>query len=183
MLRVSDNPPARFPEARPLAEDLGRWRVAYVKSRQEKAFAKDLLRREIPYYLPMMEKRVRRRDNNKLRKTVMPLFPGYLAFAAPDEAVEDVYATHRLSAVLPVEDQAGFAAELAQVQRALEAGSDLERLDRFEPGQPVRVIAGPLLGLEGEVVTARGQTRLIIRVQMFQQAVSLEVDEAFLEKR
>jgi transcription antitermination factor NusG len=131
----------------------------------------------------MMEKRVRRRDNNKLRKTVMPLFPGYLAFAAPDEAVEDVYVTRRLSAVLPVEDQAGFAAELAQVQRALEAGSDLERLDRLEPGQPVRVIAGPLLGLEGEVVTARGQTRLIIRVQMFQQAVSLEVDEAFLEKR
>ena len=32
-----------------------RWWAVYTKARQEKAFARDLLRHEIPFYLPIVE--------------------------------------------------------------------------------------------------------------------------------
>ena len=32
------------------------WMVLYTKARQEKALARDLLRRQIPYYLPVVKR-------------------------------------------------------------------------------------------------------------------------------
>lgn len=84
-MRMDENPLPRYPEGRDLQADTGMWVVAHLKSRQEKAFAQDLMREGIPYYLPLVEKRTRRRDNGKWRKSILPLFPGYVAVAAPEE--------------------------------------------------------------------------------------------------
>lgn len=181
MLRLSDNPPVRYPELRPLEEDLGRWSVAHVKSRQEKSFAHDLERAEVPYYLPLIEKRVRRRDNGKIRKTRIPLFPGYVAIGLPWEERDLAYKTHRLANMIPVEDQERFVQELKRIQRALESDARVELAPTFAVGQPVRVTTGPMMGLEGEVVQHKGETLFIIRVQMFKQAVRVELDEVYLE--
>lgn len=181
MLRLADNPPRRFPEARSLAEDTGRWVVAHVKSRQEKAFAHDLQRRGISYYLPQAEKRVRRRDNGKWRKSWMPLFPGYVAVAPAAAERDELFGTRRLAGVLPVEDQAGFVAELGQVERVIAAGARLRPVAAFAPGERVCVTAGPLMGLHGEVLRQKNETAFIIRVHMFQRALSVELDELYLE--
>lgn len=176
-----DNPVARFPEGRALAEDLGLWTVAHVKSRQEKAFAHDLARWGVPYYLPLVEKRTRRRDNNKPRKSIMPLFTGYLAFALEREQREKIYRTHRVANILEVSEQQQFVDELEQVRQVLESGAEVNLVPTFRPGEPVRVRSGPLMGLEGEVLRQKGQTQFIIRVQMFNQAVSVELDEMYME--
>jgi len=181
VLRMSDNPIARHPEGRPLDADLGLWAVAHVKSRQEKAFADDLARWGISYYIPLVEKRTRRRDNNKIRKSIKPLFPGYLAFALEQPAWEKLYSTRRVANLLPVADQKQFLAELVQVQTALESDARVELAPTFQPGEPVRVRSGPMMGLQGEVVRFRGETIFIVRVQMFQQAVKVELDERYLE--
>ena len=78
MRNVTDNPPARFPD-RPIGEAELPWFVAHVKPRQEKAAADDCLRLGVEYYLPMFTRVTRRRDNNKPRKSVLPLFPGYIS--------------------------------------------------------------------------------------------------------
>jgi len=181
MLRLSDNPAARYPEARPLEADLGLWAVAHLKSRQEKAFAADLARWGISYYLPLAEKRTRRRDNGKIRKTIKPLFLGYLAFALEQPGWERLYSTRRVANLLPVADQKQFLTELLQVQTALESDVRVELAPTFQPGQPVRVRSGPMMGLEGEVLRYRGETIFIVRVCMFQQAVKVELDEMYLE--
>ena len=77
MRRMSDNPPSRYPE-RPIADAEQPWFVAHVKPRMEKAVADDCVRKAIEYYLPMVTKVTRRKDNNKPRKSVLPLFPGYI---------------------------------------------------------------------------------------------------------
>ncbi|MCX7933983.1 MAG: hypothetical protein N3A66_01835 [Planctomycetota bacterium] len=181
MLRCSENPPARYPPDRPLEADLGSWRVARVKSRQEKALAHDLMRLEIPYYLPLYEKRVRRRDNRKIRKTILPLFPGYLAFALPGSDRSAIYGTNRVTKIIEVAEQALFVKELAQIKQTLEAGVPVTLISRLQAGQKVRIREGPLQGLEGEVVRQRDVARFIIRVHLFRQAVALEIDEAYLE--
>lgn len=183
MLRMADNPVARYPESRPLEQDLGSWAVAHVKSRQDKAFARDLARAGVPYYMPLVEKRTRRCDNNKLRKSLLPLFPGYIAVALPWEERDTAYRTHRLANLIPVEDQRLFVRELSAIRKALESDCRVELVPAFCPGQPVRVKAGPMLGMEGEVVDHRGQAVFVIRVQMFQQAIRVELNESYLEAR
>ncbi len=181
MLNLKDNPVCRYPEGRSLEEDLGSWTVAYVKSRQEKALASELAREGIPYFLPMTEKRVRRRDNGKIRKSIIPLFPGYVSLALPEPEWKRAYATHRVVRLIPVEEQASFVRELNQVERLLDLQAMIEPVPAFAPGQPVRVHAGPMMGLEGEVVRHHGETLFIVRVRLFQQSVKVELDEAYLE--
>ncbi len=182
VLRVAENPVQRFPEGRALTDDLGAWCVAHAKPRQEKRLAHELASREIPYYLPLMEKRVRRRDNGKLRKTWIPVFSGYVSFAADPEIRFEVRTSARVAKLLEVDDQQSFVHELAQVQQALESGVSFEVTAAFGPGERVRVRSGPLLGLEGEVVRFRGKSQFLVKVNLFQQAVSVEIDETCLER-
>ena len=181
MLRLIDNPIARYPEGSSLEEGLGIWAVAHVKPRQEKALARDLASAAIPYYLPMVEKRTRRRDNGKVRKSVMPLFPSYLAVALERERWDRAYRTDRVAGILPVEDQRGFVRELAQVQRTIDSSVRVSLAPTFTAGQLVRVKRGPLMGLLSEVAQAKGQTIFVIWVRMFQQAIRVELDELDLE--
>jgi len=181
MLKIADNPIARYPEFRSLEDDLGRWSVAHVKSRQDKSFAHDLAQAQIPYYLPLAEKRTRRRDNGKIRKSLMPLFPGYVAVALPWEEWDRAYETRRVANLIPVEDQEQFVQEIKRIERTLTSDVPVTLAPTYALGQPVRVKDGPMMGLEGEVVQHKGETMFIIRVHMFQQAVKVELDEVYLE--
>lgn len=182
MLSLADHPLPRYPEARALEDDLGRWAVAQVRSRQEKSLARDLANAGIPYHLPMVQKLSRRRDNGKPRKSVLPLFPGYMAVAvAGEEHRQRLYGTARLARIIPVRDQTRFVRELGQVQRTLGSGIRVALAPAFTAGQWVRVRSGPLMGLEGEVASVRGHDVFVIWVRMFDQAVSVELDGLDLE--
>jgi transcription antitermination factor NusG len=130
-----------------------------------------LVRRPIPAEADVL----RLRDNPAAR------FPGYVAVAPTEDDRKRVYGTHRLVRLLPVKDQAGFVHELAQVQRALDSGLHVVIAPSVSVGQLARVRSGPLMGLEGEVAGTNGQTRFVMWVRMFQQAVQIEVDELDLE--
>jgi transcription antitermination factor NusG len=181
MLRLTDNPISRYPKDRPLDEDLGRWTVAHVKSRQEKAFAADLINGDISYYLPLIENRTRRRDNGKIRKSLLPLFPGYVAMALDQNTKGRVYATNRVVSIVSVADQRQFVDELLQVQRAIDGNMKVALQPSFTVGQPVRVKSGPMMGLRGEVSHSARETIFVVRIHIFQRAVRVELDEADLE--
>ncbi|MCA9170589.1 MAG: hypothetical protein KDB23_23080, partial [Planctomycetales bacterium] len=52
---------------------------------------------------------------------------------------------------------------------------------RLTAGDPVRIKNGPMAGLEGVVITRRGQARLLVAVKMLQQGVSVEIEDFLLE--
>jgi transcription antitermination factor NusG len=135
----------------------------------------------VGYYLPLYEKRVRRRDNNKARKSVLPLFPGYLPFVDRDGGKRRIYETKRVVQVLDVTDQEGFVRDLTQVWQAVTAGAQLGVVERFAVGQTVRVNGGPLQGLVGVIQGLRDHLRLLLNVEFFQMAVSVELDCADVE--
>lgn len=164
MKRPDENPPSRYP-ARPLAEAGARWWIAKVKPRMEKACAWDFLRDAIEYYLPLYTKTVRRADNNKPRKSILPLFSGYIAFAM--EQPYNVYTHGRLVSIVEVRNQKKFIRELTQIQSALETGVAITPLDSpIGVGETVEVRHGPLRGLVGTV--SRQSTsghRLVLEVE------------------
>jgi transcription antitermination factor NusG len=156
-----------------------RWWVLYTKARQEKAVARRLLGFEIPFFLPLVPKS----SISRGRKVTshIPLFAGYVFLFGSDEERVRSLTTNRISRVLDVHDEERFEHDLRQVERLIAAKVPLTVESRLAPGHRVRVRFGPLAGLEGTVVTRRGEARLLVSVDFLQQGASVEIDDFMLE--
>ncbi|MFP4187116.1 MAG: transcription termination/antitermination protein NusG, partial [Acholeplasmataceae bacterium] len=163
---------SRFPQ-RSIHEAQGRWWVAKVKPRQEKALAFDLMEQNIEYYLPMYMKVVRRQDNNKKRKSILCLFPGYLSFCAEPGQQRHLYATGRIVNLVEIQHQSRFMKQLEQVYHTIDLGIPVEPwedVDRLVEGTPVQVESGPLRGISGTVVRTQRSQKLVISVDALGRA-------------
>jgi len=179
VLKVSENPPILWPESESISEFEGHWWVVHTKSRNEKALAHDLIRRKISYFLPMSWKI--QRKSRRTTRSLLPLFGGYLFFCGREEDRTELMRTDRVANLIEVKDQERLVRELVQIEQALRAGAPLTPHKYVRAGQKCRVIAGPLLGLEGVVSTTRGAMRLLLQVDMLGQAASVEIDIDMIE--
>ena len=180
MLPLSKNPPSRYPEG-PLLKGGKPWWVAKVKSRQEKAFAFDLLKREIEYYLPMIMKITRRKDNNKPRKSILPLFSGYVSFCAEQHDARNLFTTNRVSSIIEVRGQNEFIRQLNKIYHTIDLKIPIEpvSLAKLELGLEVEVDAGPMRGTRGKVVKNLSGNKIAIFVEGLGVAV-ITVDAAMV---
>jgi transcriptional antiterminator RfaH len=179
LLKIHENPPIAWPEAESIRAYQGLWWVAHTRSRNEKALAHDLKAKNISYFLPMTWKV--RRQTHRTIKSLLPLFTGYLFFCGDEAARVELLKTNRVANLLAVKNQDGFLRELVRFEQALRAGAPLVPHKYIKTGQWCRVIAGPLLGLEGIVVQAKGDTRLVLQIDMLGQAASVEIDLDMIE--
>lgn len=179
MLKVSENPPVVWPEAESISEFTGQWWVVHTKSRNEKALAHDLIGRKISYFLPMSWKV--RRKSRRTTRSLLPLFSGYLFFCGWENDRLEVLRTDRVANLIEVKDQQKLIRELQQIEQALRSGVPVTPHKYLKEGQKCRVVAGPLMGLEGVVTKARGATRLLLQVDMLGQAASVEIDVDMIE--
>ncbi|MBD3346269.1 MAG: hypothetical protein GF401_14535 [Chitinivibrionales bacterium] len=178
MKRVGDNPPARYPE-RPIAGATDPWWIAKLRPRQEKALAVDCIKRDIEYYLPFYTKTVRRKDNNKPRKSVLPLFPGYISYTAPPGFQQDIFKTGRVVKIIEVKHQKRLIKELGQIYRCLEENAPLEPVETFVTGDVVQIKSGPLRGVTGVVAKIQNVHKLVLTVEGLGRA-AMVVDAADL---
>ena len=177
MKRVDENPPARHPP-RPITEAQAPWWVAKVKPRQEKAVASDFIDLAIEYYLPLFTKVSRRKDNNKPRKSVLPLFPGYISFSSDARRLREVLLTGRIVNIIEIRHQRRFIHELCQIYFALEHGAPLEPFTEAYPeGTAVVVVSGPLRGIHGVIAKVHNNNKLVLSVEGLGRA-AISVDQA-----
>jgi len=179
LLKVNENPPISWPEEKSICDFTGQWWVAHTKSRNEKALAQDLIRKDVSYFLPMSWK-VRRRKQRKIR-SLLPLFSGYLFFCGNENQRIEILRTNRVANIIEVKDQERLLEELSQIEQALQAGTPLAPHKYIKAGQHCRVIAGPLADLEGIVIRTQKAARLVLQIDMLGQAASLEVDLDMIE--
>lgn len=193
MLKLSENPPINWPEEKSIRDFAGLWWVAHTKSRNEKALANDLVRRDISYFLPMSWK-VQRRRGRTIR-SLLPLFGGYLFFCGNENHRLEILQTNRVANLIEVKDQQKLLGELLQIEQALQAGTPIEPHRYIKAGQHCRVIAGPLADLNGIVidvpkrkkgasggpVKTKNVVRLVLQIDMLGQAASVEIDIDMIE--
>ena len=179
MLKVSENPPIIWPEAESIRDFEGQWWVVHTRSRNEKALAHDLINKDISYFLPMSWK-VRRKSRRTIR-SLLPLFNGYLFFCGKENDRIELLKTNRVAHLIEVENQQKLLDELVQVNQALQSGAPLTPHKYIKAGTRCRVIAGPLIGLEGIVVRTKNATRLVLQIDMLGQAASVEIDVDTME--
>ena len=179
MLKLSDNPPMVTPSVSSLLDLDGRWWVAHTKARREKAFAWDLNKRGIGYFLPMVE-RVRVSGGRK-RRVLLPLFTSYVFFCGEEADRYIAMTTDRLCQTIDVADQDELVKDMAAIERALAGEAELDPYPHAIIGQRCRINAGPFKDLEGTVVERNKHARIVLEVAMLGQGAAMEIDADLLE--
>ena len=176
---MKGTPPGLDPSI-PLTEpdETGRWVVVHTRPRAEKKAAEAALRQGLQAYLPVQRKT--HHYGARVRTFTTPMFPGYLFCRADPDGRRWLAQNRHTANLLEVPDQTQLLDQLRQLQRALAAGLVTELCPFLEAGRRVRVTSGPLRGLEGLVVRIKGETRIVLNVDMIRESVSVEVDSALL---
>lgn len=164
------------------AENEGRWYVAHTRSRNEKILAEEMARMRIFSYLPLTERVTRSAVTRRISRSVVPVFPGYVFFLATEEQRYLALRTNRIAQVLSVPDQRQLVSELRQIHHLLASTNEFRVASRLEVGDWVRVIAGPLRGLEGVVTRRADRWRLHLNVTTLGQSVHVEISADHVEK-
>ncbi len=163
----------------------GNWYAVYTRSRHEKQVTEYLQRQGLTIYLPLRRTWSARRD----RKLVIavPALPGYL-FVRCALYPEIRALIKRHSSVLRLVESAGQPAVIPEAQIdslriALEQSLNAQGHPYLKVGDRVRVVRGPMVGAEGYLVrVAESKHRLVIAVDYVNQALSVDIDAACVEK-
>lgn len=156
------------------------WGVAHVRSRQEKVLARHLAQNDIPFYLPLTE--IRRKRAGRQLASFVPLFPGYVFHRAPELRRDVLWRSDVIANLIPVPDPELLGEELAQLRQLQIAGASLQPYQELVPGQPVRIAEGAFAGYTGVVVRGKSRDRLIVRISLLRQAISVEFDRGVLQR-
>ena len=172
--------PAELLDEQEVADARG-WIAFYTLSRREKDLMRKLEAATIPFYAPLVKRRLRS-PGGRTRISYVPLFPGYVFSRVDDEQRRAALATNTVARWLPIGDAAAFVADLRNIKRLIDTDQPLTPEARLEEGQPVRVRSGPLRGLEGMVVKRRSEQRLVVAVRFLNQGASIELEDIDLER-
>ena len=161
------------------AESLtGTWFVLHTKARQEKAVAGDLETLGIQHFLPLV--RYRRIQGGRVRRSSVPLFPGYIFLCGDDQDRLAALRTRRVANVLLVPDQAQLKFDLSHIWKAVDSEHPVDLYPRLRKGTRCRVTRGSLSGLEGVVIRRKGPWSVYVGVAFLGQSAELEIDPADL---
>ncbi len=168
-----------FPETE-LAGLPAPWHVLWTRSHCELAVHDQLAVKGFHPFLPKVRRWSRRAGLRHLIST--PLFPGYLflndALDKPSHVA--LRKTQGLAAVLGERwDRPASvpAEEVDAIRRAVESGAALFPHLYLREGQRVRIVAGPLAGVEALLVRHRPNKGLVVvSVHLLQRSVAVEVD-------
>ncbi|NKB25908.1 MAG: hypothetical protein GKR87_16365 [Kiritimatiellae bacterium] len=154
------------------------WCVLHTRPRCEKKLVQFCEEHRIQTYLPL-KKSVHHYGMRK-RSFLVPLFTGY-TFCISDASNRFQLRQNRYVAnLLEVYDPETLVAQLKQIRRALESEDMLTVSPYLEKGCRVLINKGPLKGVEGIIKVVKRKEKIVLNVDMIQQAVVIEIDHSYL---
>lgn len=174
-LNRQDNPDQLYPGDVLETEAGARtWRIVKVKSRREKSLARFLALEGIGYFLPLLMQR--QAGQRKNRFSLIPAFSGYLFVKASDHERHQALRSNHVARFIEARDQVRLIQELMQIRKVLSQDRQVYPYHFVNEGQRVRVVKGPLKGLEGKVVKKGSSYRLVLSVSELMQSVLVQID-------
>lgn len=149
------------------------WLVCHTKPRCEKKFAALMRAEKFEHYLPLVESV--RKYAQQTKKFSKPLFPGYVFASVPVEKKARIYQQDLLARAIIVEDVATFLRQLADVKAIVASGFELSVMPLLTKGRRVKIIGGPLHGLEGYVDNPANPQGIVLSVDVLQQGLLVKV--------
>lgn len=154
------------------------WYVVQTKVRQEQVACDNLVRQGYAVYLPRIKilKRLRGRQQAQFD----PLFPRYIFFqpGSADHSIAPVRSTLGVTNIVRFgQDLAVLRPEVLSSIRDFESRRNQagdQETSPFQPGLRVRVVEGPLAGMEG-LISDAAQERVVVLMQLLGQATRVSV--------
>jgi transcriptional antiterminator RfaH len=158
---------------------MNRWYAVLCKPRQETLAEANLANQGFAVYLPRLK--TPRRRARRWVDIVEPLFPRYLFVGAELEtkSLAPIRSTKGVSGLVrfgpePAVVPAHLIAALRQREDAATGLHDCAQ-PLFTPGERVKLLHGPLTGLEGVFAAETGDLRVIVLMEMLGRLNKLEV--------
>jgi transcriptional antiterminator NusG len=151
----------------------GPWWVLHVKSRQEKSAARFLLESGLSFYLPQVEKSVKK--NGRTLKSYLPLFGGYVFHRGEKSGHTAFWRNDAIVRAIAVEDQQRLHDELRQLWHLQRSGLSLVPHPFVALGDEVRITEGVFAGYRGVVVREKGSELLVVSVSVINHSVAVEL--------
>jgi transcription termination/antitermination protein NusG len=159
------------------------WFAVWTRSRQEKSASAMLETLGVPHFLPL--KTELRQWSDRKQAVTVPLFSGYLFVHI------NLAKSNRLE-VLNTSGIAGFVGtqmgpspipthQIEDIRTILKTQIDCTVLPLLQEGDPVRVMRGPLAGVEGKLVRTNSSSRLSISIEMIQKSLLVTVSRNDVE--
>lgn len=165
------------------------WFVARTRSRQEKKIRQIVEEMGIEVYLPVREEM--RQWHDRRKKVEVVLIPGIIflhtdkatALSLPNErgvpirfAINTTLVRHEIMTV-PSHEMENFMKFLCSNDDELQIDEELI----YIPGTKVRIVRGPMAGVEGELIRVDNKKKVVVRLTGL-IACSLEIPMSRLEK-
>lgn len=156
------------------------WFALYTCANQERRVAAQLEARGVEHFLPLYRSRRQWKDRRVFLD--LPLFPGYLfgrfALAARARALEArgvvrLVGTNGQPCPLP-------AREIEALRAGLGGAVRLEPHPYLTAGARVRILHGPLAGMDGIFLRRKSGGRVVLSFDAIERSVAVEVDESDL---
>ena len=150
------------------------WYVLHVKPRTEKKVDDFLAALRVFHYLPLLRKETRVQRRKVVR--FLPVFPGYVFTRLSQEERAQVFGTRNIVRTISVMQPRLMIHQLRQVEHARRLPVDLRLVESFSEGEYVKVVSGPLCGLEGQVRRVGNSATIVLSVDILGRAIEASVD-------
>ncbi len=166
----------------PLSGIQKKWHVIYTRPHHEKSIFRELQRDNIEAYLPLLTTLKQWSDRKK--KVTEPLFSCYMFV---NVSLKEYYQVLYVPGVIRYITFEGTAAVLSEkkintIKKLVENGYEPEELTQpMQIGQKVMITAGPLTGMDGELIFYSNRKRVIVRVDEINKCLSVNVPQHYLK--
>jgi transcription antitermination factor NusG len=158
------------------------WYALYTRHQHEKSVASLLVGKGFEVFLPLFSTVHRWKDRDK--QLLLPLYPGYVFLRDRLDRNLQILTTPGVHSIVgttggpePIPEP-----EIDAVKRVIESSLAVEPHPFLEGGDRVRVIYGPLQGIEGILLRKKNGCRLVLSVEMLMKSVAVEVDSSVVER-
>jgi transcription antitermination factor NusG len=158
------------------------WYAFITRPRHEKKVRDQLEKKGIIHYLPIRKTLNQWRDRK--RWVEAPLFSCYIFSKIP---YVDRYDVLKIPSVVRI---VGFnnrptpvrEDEIETIKLVLNSHKNIEVYDGLVPGDRIRILSGPLRGIEGYLSEIRGNKWLVIYIQAIAKSILVDAAENLVEK-
>ncbi len=157
------------------------WLAVFTNPRHEKKVAQHLQARGIEEFLPTYSL-TRTWKNRQTVHLDLPLFPNYLFVRMPPQQRGTVLAVPGVVTIVGGQQRSCAIPE--QYISTLRAGVASKRIFPClgtKVGARVRIVCGPLAGIEGILACVRSDLRVVLSIELIRQSVSIEVSREEIE--
>lgn len=159
------------------------WYALYTRGRHEKSVEHQLRKRGVETYLPLQ--RVVRTWSDRKKEILTPLFQSYVFARFSPEEKRKVLTSPGVVRIVGSSSHVAFQVpekDLNAIRLFLEQDLKIDPFPYFRKGVRVYVRSGIFKGVEGFVIQKNSQHRLVISVDALMQSISVEIDQACLER-